>query len=208
MILIGQYDSPFVRRVGVALRLYNLPFEHRGWSTFGDAGKLRAYNPLTRVPTLVLNDGFVLIDSHIILDYLDSLVPEDRAMFPMVEPARRHVLKAATLATGLAEKAVSLFYEGRMHDVVSAEWAERCQTQMASVLRVIEADRRQKPGPCWMGDRISHADIALTCALRFLREVHGGLFDPATYPALAAHADHHEAMAVFQDISQAFTPPD
>ena len=63
MILIGQFDSPFVRRVGIALRLYALPFEHRPWSTFGDADCLGAYNPLRRVPTLVLDDGEVLIES-------------------------------------------------------------------------------------------------------------------------------------------------
>jgi glutathione S-transferase len=57
MILIGQYDSPFVRRVGIALTLYGLPFEHRPWSAFGDADKIRAYNPLVRVPTLVLDDS-------------------------------------------------------------------------------------------------------------------------------------------------------
>ena len=74
MILIGQYDSPFVRRVGIALTLYGLAFEHRPWSTFGDAEKIRPYNPLTRVPTLVLDDGDVLIDSTPIIDYLDSLV--------------------------------------------------------------------------------------------------------------------------------------
>ncbi len=88
MILIGQYDSPFVRRVGIALTLYGLPFEHRPWSTFSDAEKIRAYNPLVRVPTLVLDDGAVLIDSHIILDYLDSLVPagRERAVGPPFEP--------------------------------------------------------------------------------------------------------------------------
>ena len=63
MILIGQYDSPFVRRVGIALTLYGLPFEHKPWSTFGDAEKIRPYNPLTRVPTLVLDDrdGIVIL---------------------------------------------------------------------------------------------------------------------------------------------------
>ena len=54
MILIGQYDSPFVRRVAIAMRLYGLAYEHRPWSTFGDADKLAAFNPLRRVPTLVL----------------------------------------------------------------------------------------------------------------------------------------------------------
>src|SRR3984893_4699173 len=57
MILIGQYDSPFVRRVAIALRLYGIGYEHRPWSTFGDADRIAAFNPLRRVPTLVLDDG-------------------------------------------------------------------------------------------------------------------------------------------------------
>src|SRR6187401_1598713 len=86
VILIGQYDSPFVRRVGIAMTLYCLPFTQQPWSIFGDADRIRAYNPLVRVPTLVLDDGEVLIESHSILDYLDSLVPADRALFPAGEP--------------------------------------------------------------------------------------------------------------------------
>src|SRR5918911_4658081 len=101
MILIGQYDSPFVRRVGIALTLYGLAFEHKPWSTFGDADKIRPYNPLTRVPTLVLDDGDVLIESHSILDYLDGLVSAERVMFPRSEPARHQALKIASLAMGL-----------------------------------------------------------------------------------------------------------
>ncbi len=68
MILIGQYDSPFVRRVGIALHLYGMTFEHRPWSTFGDGDKIALFNPLRRVPTLVLDDGEVLIESGAILD--------------------------------------------------------------------------------------------------------------------------------------------
>ncbi len=84
VILIGQYDSPFVRRVAIALRLYGMPFEHRPWSVFGDADALAAYNPLKRVPTLVLDDGDVLIDSAIILDWLDEVAGPERALFPAV----------------------------------------------------------------------------------------------------------------------------
>src|SRR3978361_2444326 len=80
MFLIGQYDSPFVRRVAIALRLYGLPFEPRPWSTFGDADKIAPYNPLRRVPTLVLDDGEVLIESTAILDHLDETVGPARAM--------------------------------------------------------------------------------------------------------------------------------
>ncbi len=141
MILIGQYDSPFVRRVGIALVLYGLSFEHRPWSTFADAEKIRQYNPLIRVPTLVLHDGEVLMESHCILDYLDSLVPADRAMFPVEEPARHRAIMVAALANGLADKGVSLFYEKRMHQEVSEVWVNRCRSQISDALTVLEADR-------------------------------------------------------------------
>src|SRR5256885_4004768 len=111
MILIGQYDSPFVRRVAIALRLYALPFEHQPWSTFGDADKIAPYNPLRRVPTLVLDGGEALIESAAILDYLDELVGPERAMIAARGEARRRDLHTIALATGLGDKAVSLGYE-------------------------------------------------------------------------------------------------
>jgi glutathione S-transferase len=207
MILIGQYDSPFVRRVGIVLRLYGLPFEHRAWSAFGDADKIRAYNPLTRVPTLVLDDGDVLTESHAVLDYLDSLVPAAERLFPTAEPARHRALAVAALATGMADKAVSLFYERRLHGQVSDVWVGRCRTQVATVLDVLEADRARRPTTHWHGERIGHADIAVACAMRFLGEAHPGLVAMADYPSLAAHAARLEAMPVFQEISQPFIPP-
>jgi glutathione S-transferase len=51
MMLIGQYDSPFVRRVAIALKTYGLAYEHKPWSTFGDADQVAKFNPLRRVPT-------------------------------------------------------------------------------------------------------------------------------------------------------------
>jgi len=205
MILIGQYDSPFVRRVGIALMLYGLPFAHRPWSTFSDADKIRPYNPLTRVPTLVLDDGEVLLDSHSIIDYLDSLVPPERAMFPVREPARHKALKIAALATGFADKAVSHFYETRLHTHVSEVWINRCRSQIAHVLAVLEAERAVQSSEYWFGDRIGHADVAV--AVRFNTQANPGLVRMADYPALAAHAAKLEALPVFQEISQPFAPP-
>src|SRR5947209_14760228 len=134
MILIGQFDSPFVRRVGIALRLYDLPFEHRPWSTFGDGDKIAPYNPLRRVPTLVLDNGEVLIESTIILDYLDEQVGPAKAMIAAKGEPRRHGLKICALATGLADKAVSLVYERVLRkEHISKLWVERCQTQIGGV---------------------------------------------------------------------------
>ena len=196
-----------MRRVGVALRLYGLPFEHRPWSTFSDADKILPLNPLLRVPTLVLDDGDILIDSHIILDYLDSLVPEAKALVPRREPASHRVLRIVALGTGLADKAVSLFYERRMHKEVSETWSARCRTQISSVLAVLERERTAGPGAYWFGDVIGHADIAVAVALRFAGEAHPGLIDWTRYPALAAHAARLEALPLFQEISQPFIVP-
>jgi glutathione S-transferase len=207
MILIGQYDSPFVRRVGIALTLYGLPFEHKPWSTFGEADKIRPYNPLTRVPTLVLDDGEVLIESHIILDYLDGLMPADRRMFPGAEPARHQALKVAALGTGMAEKAVSLFYEKVLHQETSEVWVNRCRAQISGVLAALEADRAARKSDYWFGERIGHADIAVAAALRFIGDAHAGIVPLADYPALSRHAARHEALPVFQAIAQKFIPP-
>lgn len=207
MILIGQYDSPFVRRVGIALTLYGLPFEHRPWSVFGDPEKIRPYNPLTRVPTLVLDDGDTLIESHCILDHLDSLVPAERALYPRIEPERRRAMKVAALAMGTAEKAVSLFYEQRLHREVSDIWVSRCRAQILDALAVLEADRAGRAGEHWFGGRLGHADIAVAVVLRFLGEAHPGLVPAGAIPALTADAARLEQLPAFRAISQPFAPP-
>ncbi|PWC42839.1 glutathione S-transferase family protein [Azospirillum sp. TSO22-1] len=207
MILIGQYDSPFVRRVGVALRLYGLPFEHRPWSTFADAERVARYNPLRRVPTLVLDDGEALIESGAILDHLDELVGPERALIARGGPERRRALKVCALGTGLADKAVSLFYERALHTETSDTWTQRCATQIAGVLDVLEADRAARSTPWWFGGSIGHADIAVGCALRFTGEAHPGVFDVARWPALAGHSARCEALEPFREIQQAFAPP-
>lgn len=203
LVLIGQFDSPFVRRVGIALRLYRMLFEHRPWSVFGDAEKIRALNPLVRVPTLVLGDGTVLTDSAAILDYLDSQVPEDRALHPRHEPARHKALRITTLACGMAEKAVSLFYERRLHDSVSDIWVTRCRGQIEGVLTQLESDLSSE----WFGDAMGHADIALACAQRFVADAHPGIVNWHVYPRLTDLSKRLHQLPVFAEISQPFIPP-
>jgi len=205
MILIGQYDSPFVRRVGVAMTLYEIGFEHRPWSVWADAEALAKINPLRRVPTVVLDDGEVLIESGAILDALDEMVGPERAMWPARGPARRAALKVAALATGLADKAVILFYEGYLHEEPSPVWIDRCRAQIGDVMTALEASRAAATSTWWLGETLGHADIAVACALGFIRGAHPGLFDAGRWPRLAAHADACEALPVFQQIRQPFS---
>lgn len=196
MQLYGQYDSPFVRRVAIALARYELPFEHVPWSVFADAARLATLNPLGRVPVLVLDDGEVLVESHAILDYLDERVGPARAMIPSRGEPRRRALRVCAHATGLADKAVSLFVECRLPGTRPV-WVSRCETQIRQALEALEADRARVSSPWYLGDALSHPDVALACALRFNREAHPQLFDER-YPALADHAARCEALPEFQ----------
>ena len=207
MILIGQYDSPFVRRVAVALQIYGFDYEHRPWSVFGDAEAIAILNPLRRVPTLVTDDGEVLIESACILDWLDELAGPQALIAPS-GLHRRAALKVCALAGGLADKAVSLVYERVVHERATALWIQRCEVQIVSVLDALDADRTAR-GLWWLGDDITHADIMVACTLRFLREAHSRLFDATRWPALAAHAEACEALPAFQAVTQPFsvTPP-
>jgi glutathione S-transferase len=207
MFLIGQYDSPFVRRVAIALRLYGLRFEHRPWSTFGEGDKIASFNPLRRVPTLVLDGGEVLIESTAILDYLDEVVGPDQAMIAAGGEVRRRALKICALGSGLADKAVSLIYERVLRKDQLKLWVERCEAQIGGVLDVLENERAAVTTPYWFGERIGHADIMVACALRFTGEGHPALFDAARHPALAAHAARCEAQPVFCEIVQPLAPP-
>jgi len=206
MILIGQYDSPFVRRVAIAMRLYGIAYEHRPWSVFADGARIEPYNPLRRVPTLVLDDGEALIESGAILDYLDERAGP-AALIPRSGPERRAVLRICALATGLADKAVSLVYERVLHQQPSEVWAERCTAQIGGVLDVLEKHRVAQPEPYWFGPVIGHADITVACALRFTREAHPGVFDERRWPALVAHAAHCETLLPFREIFQPLNLP-
>jgi len=204
VLLIGQFDSPFVRRVGVALELYGIAYEHRPWSVWRDADKIAPHNPLLRVPTLVLDSGETLLDSAAILDALDEQVGPERALLPRSGALRRDGLRVMALANGLGDKAVSIFYEKRLHPAPSQQWLSRCETQIRGVLDVLDADRARRATPYWLGAELSHADIAVACALRFLTESSPGAFELASFPALSAHSARCESLSVFRKISQPF----
>lgn len=207
MILIGQFDSSYVRRVAIAMRLYGIAFEHQPWSVFGDGEKVQVLNPLMRVPTLVLDDGDVLVDSTSMFDFIDGLVPPGRRLLPQIEPERRRALKIVALASGLADKGVSLFYELHLHQTASDVWVARCRSQIFATLKTLEESRSSNSGQYWFGDTLGHADIAVACAIRHVSDAHPGLIDLKAYPALAAHCASLEALPVFRELSQVFVAP-
>jgi glutathione S-transferase len=196
MILVGQYDSPFVRRVAVTMHLYGLPFERRVLSVFGDFGAMLRINPLGKVPALELDGGETLFDSGAILDYLDGLVDPEQRLVPPAEPDRRHVLRIEAVAVGLAEKLTARQFEiaRRAADKRDAAVEMRLERQIGSALSWLEA---LQPSPWLCGERLTRADVSAAVALTYAREKQPTLLPSGGHPSLAAHRARCEAMDAF-----------
>ena len=200
MILVGQYDSPFVRRVGVSLHLLGFVYEHDTRSVFGDFDSLRQINPLGRIPSLVLDDGEVLIDSTAILDWLDETVGPARALLPAAGEARRRALRLVALVSGAVDKAGAAAYERIIRPAALRwpDWIARCRTQAEGALAALE--EHDWPAAAALGQ----AAITTACMLRYVRMTDPGLLGAGRYPRLAALSERCETTAEFQ----ATFPPD
>ena len=204
MILIGQFDSPYTRRVGIALELYGLPYQHRPWSTFGDPEKIAAYNPLLRVPTLVLDDGEVLIETLAILDAVDEMAAPGQRLVAAAGAPRRKTLQIAAFAGGVSDKVVMAYYSAKFHASADASFVARIDGQIRATLDWLERDRAKAPGNWWLGAKMTHADIAVAATIRHFRETIGADWDFSPWPALERHAARSEALDVFKKVFQPF----
>jgi glutathione S-transferase len=210
MLLIGMYDSPFVRRVAVTLKLSGLPFEHANWSVGKDFDRIREYNPLGRVPTLVLPDGEALCESSAILDYLDELLGPDQAWLPASGVERRQALKLMALATGAAEKGVLQVYEGvfRPEQKRHEPWLARLRLQMNASLAALDRHLGERGAAQWLvGKRMTQADITSVCAFTFLNDTLRVAADSVMFPSLGTLAARCEAMPAFAETRTPFFVP-
>jgi glutathione S-transferase len=210
-ILIGMFDSPFVRRVAVSMKLLWVPFEHRNWSVGKDFELIRQFNPLGRVPTLVQPDGETLFESSAILDYLDERAGPERALLPQAGEARRVALRLIATAIGAAEKGVSQVYESsfRPPEKRYRPWVERCNTQMHAALAQLDRACQARSSEWLIGNAISQADITMTCVYTFLSDALGLNRDSIAYQGLGAIAARCEALPEFRAVrAQWFAPTD
>jgi glutathione S-transferase len=204
MMLIGQYDSPFVRRVGIALRTYRIEFEHAPWSTFGEADKIAKHNPLRRVPTLVMDDRTAYVDSAAILTVIDDLAGPERATLARRGEDGHASLRIAGFAAGTADKGVSLLYERVLREQAFPLWVDRCRLQIGETLDLLEAERELRPTRYLFDETLSHADVMVTTMWSFMSEALEGEFEWSRWPALGAHAADCEALPAFREIRQAY----
>lgn len=203
MQLIGMLDSPYVRRVAISARLLGLPVEHRPLSVFRHFDEFSAINPIVKAPTFLTDDGTLLIDSSLILDYLDHQVAPDRRLMPQAPAARTRALQLVGLALAAMEKTVQVYYEHTLRpaEKLHRPWLQRVQGQLTAAYELLAA---QVAGVCgWLaGDRLSQADVSLAVAWRFTTFLGAQCEDLRVIsadrqPALAALSVRAEALPEF-----------
>jgi len=195
MILVGQYDSPYTRRVAISLMVLGIAYEHDTRSVFGDFDSMRKTNPLGRIPSLILDDGEVMIDSAAILDWIDETVGPGRALLPRSGPARREALRRIALANGAVDKlGGGVNYERliRPKQYRWPEWIARCMTQGQGALAALDALGWPQQ------DALDQAQITIGCALSYLRVTAPDLMPRGRYPVLDALAERLEARPEFK----------
>jgi glutathione S-transferase len=194
MVLVGQYDSPYVRRVAISLRVLGFEYAHDTRSVFADFDAMRRVNPLGRIPALVLDDGEALIDSAAILDWLDQSVGPERALIPVAGAERRRALRIIALATGAIDKVGAAAYERLLRPAARRwpEWIERCRIQGMGALAALAGE----PWP--QRPRLDQAEITTACMLRYVKLADPDLLPPGRFPTLDALSERCEALPAFK----------
>ncbi len=193
--LIGRTLSPFTRRVAIALAHLEIPFVNDPIPT-SDQERLRVFNPLGRIPALVLEDGEVLVDSLAIIDALAEMAGPEQELLPLSGARRRQVLKANAVMTGAIEKAVAAFYEsarkaeGKQDPVWRAKQIEQANAGFAA----LEA-AASEPWLCGFGPTI--ADVTVTTGFDFITAAMADDFDLSLYPALQRIAAEVRALPAY-----------
>ena len=196
MQLIGMLDSPYVRRVAISLRLLEIPFEHRAVSVFKNFQQFQQINPVVKAPSLVCDDGEVLMDSTLILDYAEALA--GRTLMPSGIGERQHALRIIGLALAACEKTVQIVYERNLRpaDKQHQPWIDRVRGQLLAAYSALEVEARRTPLDAG-SETINQAGITSAVAWRFTQMMLPEIVVASEYRALQALSDQAEQLAEF-----------
>lgn len=201
MKLIGNYLSPFARRVAISLTELGIAYEMENVMVSKNPEAVSGHNPLIRIPTLILDDGEVLVESFAILDAIDEKAGPEKALVPASGADRRRVLKIAAIALGTMDKTQWAAYEVTFHppEKVHQPWIDKNENQACGGLAYLN-ELAEKAGDGWLAgtDRISQADISAVVAFSFARKIRPNMDVEKRFPALAAFAERCEARESFR----------
>ncbi len=198
MRLIGVPNSPYFRRTAIALDLLDVRFETEALSPFIDTEAIRAINPVIKVPSLVCDDGDVIMDSSLIIQFVESTLTNGRSLWPDDPQQLQRDYRAVSVALAALEKTLQIVYETRLRPESARHepWLERIQAQARAAFDELERAVSARAEDFARG----HGQAAITAAVTwtFAQGVVPDIAVAAQSPALMALSDRLEASPVFQ----------
>ncbi len=182
MKLLGSLTSPYVRKARIVLAEKKIEYEFVLEPPWADDSKVPQYNPLGKIPVLVFDDDSTLYDSRVIVEYLDSVSPNNR-LIPASGRERISVKRWEALADGICDAAAAGFLETkRAAGEKSQTWIERQRGKILAGLQAMADELGDQP---WCrGNKLSLADIAAGCALGYLDLRYADIHWRAEHPNL------------------------
>ncbi|AWM91714.1 glutathione S-transferase [Pseudomonas sp. 31-12] len=197
MKLIGMLDSPYVRRVAISAKHLGIDLEHESVSVFRHFEHFQQINPVVKAPTLVLDDGEVLIDSTLIIDYLEALAGPGKSLMPGDLKQRLRAWRLIGLGLAACEKSVQLYYERNLRpaEIQYQPWVERVEGQLAAAYSALERELEKQP--LANGALIEQDGITLAVAWSFTNLVTPDQVDATRFPRIAEFTAQAEKLEAF-----------
>ncbi len=198
MQLIGMLDSPYVRRVAVSLQLLGLPFEHQPISVFRTFDEFQRINPVVKAPSFVCDDGEVLMDSTLIIEYAEALAG-GRSLMPSGLADRQHTLREIGLALAACEKSVAIVYERNLRppEKLHEPWTVRLAGQLMAAYQLLEQGLSTRPLAITSA-AINQAGISIAVAWQFTQQMIPDVVPATQFPAIRALSASAENLPEFR----------
>ena len=197
MKLFGTLTSPYVRKVRVVLAEKKLDYRFIVKDISTPNPRIQEVNPLGKVPCLVMDDGYALYDSRVIVEYLDAMSPVGK-LIPVNGRERVEVKCWEALADGVMDAAVLARLESkRPSGQQSADWMQNQMGKIESGLLAMSNNLGDKV--FCNGNQYSLADAAVGCALGWIDFRYPDIPWRDFYPNLAKLYDKLAARPSFQD---------
>lgn len=184
MRLIGMLDSPYVRRTAISLDLLGVPFTHEAVSVFKDFERFKAINGVVKAPTLVCDDGEVLMDSSLILQFIESTQKISDSLWSRDAREMQHEMRAVSLALAACDKSVQLIYERNLRpaNLHYEPWKERVTNQILAAFSALELEVKSRHTA--FENVRSQASVTSAVVWQFAQSMLGSEIPAASYPNL------------------------
>lgn len=198
MRLIGMLDSPYVRRVAISLDVLGVPFEHSAVSVFVNFDEFQRINPVVKAPTLVFDDGEVMMDSSLILQYLDRAFSTSETLWSSSPGSLQNEFRIVSLALAACDKCVQILYERNLRpkEAQYEPWIERVTGQVVAALSGLEQEIQSSS---YLNDGpLNQAMISTTVAWTFIQSLLANLVPSSNYPGIGELSARIEKLPAFK----------